>query len=317
MMRTVSLNSYSAELEGHVDSCPCCQGRKWSLFATCRRSNGDLKYQICERCGLIFQSPQMSEAQLTEFYATSYRLFAFGQVAPPKVDLDIQDGRAQHLARLMKDRNSGLEGQEHLDIGCGSGALMRRLQELCGCHSAGIEPDDSYREFARSRGLEVYGSLNEWRAAVGTRVKFVTLSHVLEHVPDPMSLLVQIRKEVLWTDGLLLVEVPHLYFHPYFDLAHVLAFSPHSFRQILRMAGYDVLSFKQHGAPVRFTPRYMTILAAVEHCGGQSAMILRGEPRAVKLKRSAGLLIDSAETGLLRMVKRVRNLARRWRMIRA
>jgi len=259
----------------------------------------------------------MSDKQRTEFYAKCYRQFIFGQVDPPKIDIDIQDGRARHLAKIIKDRYGNLTGEDHLDIGCGSGALIRRLHELCGCNGAGIEPDDSYRKFAQSQGLDVFASLDEWKNSVGRRVKIVTISHVLEHLPDPLAFLVHIKEEILCASGILLVEVPHLYFHPYFELVHIVAFSPHTIRQVLRMAGFKVMYFKQHGHPMRITPRYMTILTEIASSSTQSEIRIKGEPRGVKIKRSLGLSIDHIETKLLHFIKLGRNLASRLKITQA
>jgi trans-aconitate methyltransferase len=308
-------NYYSPELKDHVTACPCCKGEKLNLFSTFRYSHGKLYYQICSTCGLIFQSPRMDGEQRKEFYAENYRLFAFGQAEPPKIDIDTQDRRARHLAKIIKERYGGLKGEDHLDIGCGSGALIKRFNEICGCNGTGIEPDDSYREFAYSQGLSVYASLDEWKNSVGKRMKIVTMSHVLEHLPDPLAFLVHIREEVLSPNGIMLVEVPNLYFHPCFDLAHIMAYSPHTIYQILQMAGFKILYFKQHGRPLRIVPRYMTVLAEVIQSNVQSEIIIRSEPVGVKVKRSLGLTFDNLETKLLQLTKRGRNLLRRLQIV--
>lgn len=313
-------NYYSAELKENLKACPCCKGTQWEQFSSMPYSHGNLNYQICSTCGLIFQSPQMSDEQRTAFYAENYRVFAFGQAIPPKIDLDIQINRAEHLVKIVREKHmnfKNLEGENHLDIGCGSGALIRRFQEVFGCNGTGIEPDESYRKFAQSQGLNIYSSLEEWKNNTQKKADIVTLSHVLEHLPDPLTFLINIKEDILNTNGILLIEVPNLYFHPYFDLAHILAFSPHTIRQILRMAGFKILYFKQHGHPTRITPRYMAVLAESVPFNLQSKITIQSEPTGIKIKRGIGLSLDNIETNLLRLIKRGRNLARRLRIIRA
>ncbi|HMQ30107.1 MAG TPA: class I SAM-dependent methyltransferase [Chloroflexaceae bacterium] len=81
-----------------------------------------------------------------------------------------------------------LPPQSHiLEIGCGEGVLLALLGTK-GFKVTGIEPSVSASKEARRRGLEVHtGSFPEIH--IDTRVDAVILSHVLEHMPRPASVL--------------------------------------------------------------------------------------------------------------------------------
>jgi SAM-dependent methyltransferase len=90
----------------------------------------------------------------------------------------------------------------------------------------------------------------------------VAMSHVVEHLPDPIGFLSRLRKTVLKKDGYLLVEVPNLYGHESFEVAHNFSFSPHTLRQLLHVAGYRVEALETHGCPRSdLIPLYITAFA--------------------------------------------------------
>jgi hypothetical protein len=91
------------------------------------------------------------------------------------------------------------------------------------------------------------------------------MAHVLEHLPDPVGYLVHLRETLLAPDGLLLIEVPNLYAHNSFEVAHLAAFSAHTLQETVRKAGFSVQLLVQHGQPRSVVlPLYLTLLARPE-----------------------------------------------------
>ena len=78
-----------------------------------------------------------------------------------------------------------------LDFGCGAGDLLSRLP----AGSVGLEYNHAAVEYCRSLGLDVYaydGFSDEWSlGTLGDTVRFesMVVSHVLEHLPNPMTVL--------------------------------------------------------------------------------------------------------------------------------
>ena len=89
-------------------------------------------------------------------------------------------------------------------------------------------------------GLTVYASLEELEKAGEKHFDLISMSHVLEHLPDPVGYLVHLRETLLDPQGWLLLEVPNLYAHDSFEVAHLVSYSAHTLLQTLEKAGFEV-----------------------------------------------------------------------------
>ncbi len=244
---------------------------------------------LCRKCGLVYQSPRMTEAELEDFYEEEYRLLYQGAEGPTRKDLFIQHGRAETLLHFARGKIDPPE--KHLDIGCSTGALLERFRDVYGCEMTGIEPSGAYRKYARQRGHRVFASLNALSQKGAGRFDLISMAHVLEHLPDPVAFLFQLRENWLTPSGWLLIEVPNLYAHDCFEVAHLISLSPHTLRQILGHAGFQVSHLKKHGQPRSvLLPLYLTVLAKPRpHAVATQGHPIRPE-RAVGLKRRIGIL---------------------------
>jgi 2-polyprenyl-3-methyl-5-hydroxy-6-metoxy-1,4-benzoquinol methylase len=102
---------------------------------------------------------------------------------------------------------SALEEGRLLDVGCGSGAGMRRMADL-GWHVEGVDFDEKALQLAASNGLQVrLGSLEEQNYPAGS-FDAVVMSHVLEHVWDPSKLLGECHR-ILKPGGRLVCITPN------------------------------------------------------------------------------------------------------------
>lgn len=80
-----------------------------------------------------------------------------------------------------------VHGNKLLDIGCGNGQFLVRAKDI-GYAVVGLDFDEKTVEVARSLGLDVrHGEINSIDHSETYDV--ITLSHVIEHVHDPRSLL--------------------------------------------------------------------------------------------------------------------------------
>jgi len=236
----------------------------------------------------------MSGAELQAFYVEEYRSLYQGSAGPNPKDLAVQRARADSLYAFASARMKQVE--RHLDIGSSAGLLLQRFQQAYGCHAVGIEPGDAYREYARQQGVWMYASLEELSAAGEPVFDLISLAHVLEHLPDPVAYLADLRARLLAPEGWLLVEVPNLYAHDSFEIAHLVSYSAATLRQTLGKAGFEVIALEQHGRPrSAWVPLYLTALARPG--ANPAAFVLQGE-RRVALKRRLGLLRRAALTRL-------------------
>jgi 2-polyprenyl-3-methyl-5-hydroxy-6-metoxy-1,4-benzoquinol methylase len=94
-----------------------------------------------------------------------------------------------------------------LDVGCGNGAWLEMARDA-GWEVGGVEPDPVSREQAGTRGFEVREGIADWLTEPGT-FDYVTMSHVIEHVHDPLALL-RDSLTLLRPGGGLFVDTPNI-----------------------------------------------------------------------------------------------------------
>ena len=269
-----------------VSNCLLCDGEHSQLFDRRVFENRVVENRICQNCGFVYQSPRMTTPETNDFYASEYRQMYQGSSGPNPKDLTIQELRAESLVKFVKKQ---IDQVSHmLDIGCSAGLLLHAFNLAFGCHPVGIEPGDAYREYAAKTGFKVFGSLTDLQSTGEARFDLISMAHVLEHIPDPLSYLVYLREEILVPKGWLLLEVPNLYMHDSFEVAHLSSFSAHTLRQMVNKAGYELVRMEKHGRPrSNILPYYLVILC-------QPVLVIRKSPLSpegsVRLKRRVGLL---------------------------
>ncbi len=234
----------------------------------------------------MFQSQEESEAADPEFYATTYRKIYQAHEEPTAKDLWVQGQRSQHL--IANVRQSGVSAVANmLDIGASAGVLLETFHQAFDCKITGVEPGEAYRAFAEQKGIQMFPSVEDLVAAKPERFDLVSMSHVLEHLPDPVGMLRLIREQLLADDGLLLLEVPNFYAHDSYELAHLACYTPHTLKEVLRQAGFQVVQLARHGVPRSdLLILYLTVLATPD--------ATKSNPGAVRPEKSVGLKRKSA-----------------------
>lgn len=169
------------------------------LFAT-----ADWRVVECDGCGLVRQWPPLPEEQAASIYGNIYPAAAAtdGSAPPParKAGKSLLSLRDEVLAR---HRTPG----RFLDIGCSYGELVGSFAGT-GWQAAGIDVCASAVEEARRQGLDCrVASLEGFRP--DAPFDAIAMSHVLEHVPDPLAALACIRKW-LAPGGTLHIRVPNV-----------------------------------------------------------------------------------------------------------
>jgi 2-polyprenyl-3-methyl-5-hydroxy-6-metoxy-1,4-benzoquinol methylase len=162
------------------------------------------------------------------------------------------------LSRIPSVRDSALlavaglpavDSGKLLDVGCGSGQFMSTMRGL-GWDVFGVESDPAAAAIARDEhGLTVFvGELKD--AQLDPSVfHAITLSHVIEHVYDPIDLLRECRR-VLRPDGLIVLTTPNLESvgHRWFRSnwrgleppRHLNLFGPSALKSLVVSAGFTV-----------------------------------------------------------------------------
>ena len=229
-----------------IAECPLCSSTKKRHFEIIEEDGQSISFQICRRCGLVYQSPRMDESELKQFYEREYRIQRQESENPIKKDLLMQDARARAVLGMVQPHLSAVT--RHLDLGSSSGALLQRFHEQYKCASVGVEPGEAYRHFSKSQGLKVFPSLDALTEADESPFDLISLMHVLEHVVDPVQTIRSLRESNMMPGGYLLLEVPNLIEHESLELSHLYAFSQSTLRETVQQAGFRVMWSKAHGS---------------------------------------------------------------------
>lgn len=241
-------NSAGELLHQHMKDALYGVAGRWTLK---RCSNRD--------CGLLWLDPMPAESDIGKAYAT-YHTHGDDESGVQRVGLlermlrRAYDGmfeatpifreREQLRSMCLSDCMPG----KLLDVGCGDGSRMVRLQAL-GWNVSGqeVDPVAAAQAYRRSNAPIFVGPLEE---ATFPESSFdaVTLSHVVEHVHDPLRLL-RTCWRLLKTGGLLVVITPNgdSYGHDRFGFywrgleppRHLHVFSPRTLRVAATEAGFS------------------------------------------------------------------------------
>lgn len=100
-----------------------------------------------------------------------------------------------------------VDGGRLLDVGCGSGELLRFMQDL-GWSAEGVDFDAEAAKNAAAKSVCVHvGSLESQKLTEGT-FDAITMSHFIEHVHQPRRLIEECRR-ILKPGGYLVVVTPN------------------------------------------------------------------------------------------------------------
>jgi SAM-dependent methyltransferase len=95
-----------------------------------------------------------------------------------------------------------------LDVGCGNGLFLKRMSDL-GWIAQGVETDTRSARVARETyGFEVYGGTLQDAGFPADSFDAITMSHVIEHLRDPLLVLAECRR-ILKPGGVLVVTTPN------------------------------------------------------------------------------------------------------------
>jgi 2-polyprenyl-3-methyl-5-hydroxy-6-metoxy-1,4-benzoquinol methylase len=185
----------------HQKECYLCGGTEFNKRPGSVRDRPELEIIKCASCGLVFLS---SFDHIRDGFYENSEMHG-------KDALDIQawiretewddERRFQYL-------KSALPNQRLLDFGCGAGGFLLKARDLAAT-AHGVELETRLSRHYKSRGLTVFQNFSEISNDIREEgYDIITMFHVLEHIPDPKSILVELS-EMLADGGQIIVEVPN------------------------------------------------------------------------------------------------------------
>ncbi len=176
--------------------CPLCGSRE----ARALESDPPFWTVRCIACGLVYVDPVPEPDPVKAHYDDEgyYAEWVSTQAAARSRLWDRRLGRVRRV----------LVAGRLLDVGCADGAFLEKAK-TAGFEAVGTEISAAAARLARARGLEVREGTLESAAFPDASFDGVSMWHVLEHVPDPVGTLKEIRR-ILKPGGRLFLAVPNL-----------------------------------------------------------------------------------------------------------
>ena len=246
-----------------MTSCHVCHNPAITLVAPNARSprlvssdarpvEGTVGYGFCEDCGTLQKVIDRRWRDVSDRVYDTYDINHQSEGAEPKVfGSPFGDGpRSQVLLRLFfENAQLGEEGRL-LDVGCSNGNLLASFHALRPqWRLSGSEISDRWQSTVLSMpGVDAFFDGREIDYPESYDV--VSLSHVLEHIPNPSVFLRRLSRH-LTPEGRFLIAVPDLRQNP-IDLViadHCTHFDANAVMNVLYDSGLIVETLRSEGLP--------------------------------------------------------------------
>jgi 2-polyprenyl-3-methyl-5-hydroxy-6-metoxy-1,4-benzoquinol methylase len=200
----------------------------------------------CTNGGLAVPPPQPAGEAMGQYYPAEYYGTSNERRFPWLVE-QLQNALYAHRVRLVESATSSTCGRV-LDVGCGRGLLLRVFRNRA-WQVQGTELSAQAARYAREVvKIPVEIGRLETIGFADNSFDAVTMWHVLEHIPDPRVLMLEVRR-ILKPGGVFLVGVPNFggwearfcrdkWFH--LDVPrHVTHLTKATLHEALRLTGFE------------------------------------------------------------------------------
>lgn len=257
-------------LTRQVTACYTCGESIFQIYPvppTSPAKQANVQYMQCQSCGLVLQSPTMTDEGLKEYYSGSaYRENTHGQGMPTERNYQEQIRRGVMVARDLREliTKYTLDGIEnYLDIGGSLGVMATYILTIASNVKNAwiIEPSVDYARVAKSFGFGVFDNLDNWEDTHASRMDsvldLITVVHVLEHLGQPREYIERLLS-VADEGCVLYIRVPSLeYHHAARWVNHLTAFTAVTLVDMVERAGWKIKNVREDEEP----PFDITLLA--------------------------------------------------------
>ncbi|MFT5048766.1 MAG: hypothetical protein ACI8QZ_000153 [Chlamydiales bacterium] len=216
-------------------ACETLRQARWNLPHLDSQMVG---FGLCNACGLVQQTSSVTPEDMTRYYRESAVYTNPGRAGRPSAG----KVRGVRQALSMVEECVGRPASSVFQVGCSDGYTLSCFQEAGASSVGGVDPSAASCEHARaSYGIEtIVGTAEEIEFPRG--VEMWILTHVLEHLYDPLGVMRRIRAAQEPSDWVL-VEVPlfeqvHRFPPSYLTFEHLSYFGEASLLELLGRAGY-------------------------------------------------------------------------------
>ncbi len=163
---------------------------------------------LCKQCSLLRTDPVLDDFSLIEFYKNDFSLLHRGTTKPSETYLNYVIPTGRELSQWLLNKLPIDEVNNVAELGCATGANLLPFYEI-GKNVIGYDFDINYLEYGRSKGLNLVEGAWEDKLNLASQ-DLVILSHVLEHMTNPIQSIVQII-ELVRPGKYVYMEVPGVF----------------------------------------------------------------------------------------------------------
>lgn len=233
--------------------CPVCGSVDTVIRSEYRGSHSafvGLQRVHCSACGMVFAAPMPSETALEEYNASYFSTAHGGQPrnsSAMSFFLGMAHLRLAHIERYLDAQNIVVSSL--LELGPGPGFFASKwLERHSETNYLACETDTSCHAALHKMGVGLVKTAALTEDA--NVVDLVVMSHVLEHVTDPVNFLNDATQN-LRKGGALFIEVPcRDYEHKSIDEPHLLFFDKEPMQHLLKKLGFDDIQVSYHGQKI-------------------------------------------------------------------
>lgn len=245
---------------------------------------GRFQFVVCQDCGLAYQKPRLKLEFIGAYYDDEYiahrKKTDWGALTPL---YEWAMGKHDRDKLALVNRFVHLTPASRvLDVGCGAGTFLARVQAASGASVSGVDFKDLTHLPAVAR-IDFHLGLFYEQPFRGERFDLITMWHFLEHDYDPTRTLRHAR-DLLAPAGRLIIEVPRLDSVSYRLFKerwpglqapqHTALYSRKTLLSMVTQAGLEIVDYLPYGA----FPAYFYLFA------GAAFKLLKG--RGLNLSRA-------------------------------
>jgi tetratricopeptide (TPR) repeat protein len=254
---STNFSQHSLEI---IDRCQC-RSSSFEKVADSDRDGFSFGSYLCKHCGLIVTSPRLTEESMSDFYNNDY-LRQYYQIDKTFFVnrffyLNYHPYQGSLIYNFLKDAFGEKKKLIVAEIGCGCGLNLYqfcRLAESDGIDVSTVGVDFCFRQVESAhKHFNISKTINGsvWDlAASGIKVDLVICSHVIEHIPNPVVFLNELKK-ILKIDGLVYAEIPGLldlkqrriynYGRNYYHFPHVYCYCLQTLHNVFTRCGFSMI----------------------------------------------------------------------------
>lgn len=224
-------------------NCYLCNHDSFSIRKGAVRDNPALQIFECNNCGLV------SLSSLQHIQAGHYENSGMHGDTLPSIESWLKDTE-QDDRRRFEMLKVAMINRKVLDFGCGAAGFLNKSQALA-AEVAGVELENRVHQYWED-AIALYSDLEK----AGDDYDLITAFHVVEHLPDPRTILKKLATR-LKKQGRLVIEVPssedalltlydsNAFQHFTYWSQHLYLFNAETLRTLAAQAGLRVVSMQQ------------------------------------------------------------------------